>query len=224
MKIRTGFVSNSSSSSFIVKGEDYSNVFSLALEMLEIRNKDNDHWCKREHDSFLNEIDIIKSSDLNPNIPIAFDTCNYNTYIARTENYYLVGSCNNHNFPNFLKVFDDTVFKNYRDVPKEIYDFFDLENMDNESFDYVMEEYMETSVPFWWPLYNITGHGIRRYKLTDPICKIHKSYEMVITKGYKKREIACLDCIKNKFIESLKKFKDSHGDVREELIKGLNNG
>ena len=41
MKIRDGFVSNSSSSSFIVSLKAYKDVFDLAKEMIKIRDAEN---------------------------------------------------------------------------------------------------------------------------------------------------------------------------------------
>lgn len=92
MKIRVGFVSNSSSSSFIISREAYPNVFSLAKHMLEIRNSEHDSWQKSE----LLKIKKAETKGLNKDIAVSFSTCNYDTYIIPKPQHYLVSTCNNH--------------------------------------------------------------------------------------------------------------------------------
>jgi hypothetical protein len=91
MKIRQGFVSNSSSSSFCIRvSEKFPNVFSLAKHMIRCRN-----WDKRDK-YLLRKINEQKGRD--PDSKICFPTCNYDTYIVRHGDMFLVDTCNNHDY------------------------------------------------------------------------------------------------------------------------------
>ncbi len=93
MKIRQGFVSNSSSSSFVVSSNDYATVFDLAKKMLEIRDEDGG-WKNTKTE----KINQALREGKDPNTSIYFATGNYDTYIIRAFNHYLVMTCNNHRF------------------------------------------------------------------------------------------------------------------------------
>ena len=80
MKIRSGFVSNSSSSSFIVNCKDFGSIRDLAIQMIQIRDWENDD----------DDIRAINNLELDPDHPLSFSTCNYDTYIAKDGDYYLV--------------------------------------------------------------------------------------------------------------------------------------
>ena len=105
MKIRTGFVSNSSSSNFVVDNT-YETVFDLAKAMLKIRNNDYKDMSSYDQTKCLTEIDDINRAirdDRDPDISIYFTTCNYDTYIKKVEIFYIVATCNNHPFIHDLK-------------------------------------------------------------------------------------------------------------------------
>lgn len=95
MKLRFGFVSNSSSMSFVIKiGEDFPNVFALAKWMVEMRGFDDDK------DILAN----INKSKRSPDTPISFETINAQTYIMRSGDFLLVDTSHNHNWWEDLPV------------------------------------------------------------------------------------------------------------------------
>jgi len=121
MKIRNGFVSNSSSSSFVLKfDEKYPDIVSIAESML--KNKfdewadfddvdDNDPFIKKVFDN----IKKFKNSEHDPLTPIYFKSCNYDTYIVPiTKDYVFIDTCNNTNWG----VADDGHLM--RELPSEI--------------------------------------------------------------------------------------------------------
>ena len=98
MKIRLGFVSNSSSSNFIVNGYSYFSLFDLAKAMIQIRTNDSETWTDVETSSINKAIE----EDRDPNTSIYFATCNYDTYIKEVFGHYIVISSNNHPFRDNL--------------------------------------------------------------------------------------------------------------------------
>lgn len=93
MKIRIGFVSNSSSSSFVIERDAYPNVFSLARHMLSIRNSEG-NWGDLETSKIIK----AEAKHLNSDQAVQFSTCNYDTYIIPRITQYLVSTCNNHDW------------------------------------------------------------------------------------------------------------------------------
>lgn len=114
MKIRNGFVSNSSSSSFIVKAKSSMEAY---YKMLKAYNEDqNASWgCDgRSDDKFIN----THNMKFNGGIFIPY-TCNYETYIYPSDNGEChVETCNNHDWSDIILryVDEDGEYKYWEDV------------------------------------------------------------------------------------------------------------
>lgn len=129
MKIRNGFVSNSSSSSFVVIGED--TVVSTAINMIPARE-----WGPRD----TKLINILRSYKGSPNTPIAFSSCNYNTFIKKVKGTIFVETCNNHEW-HYLIDYRPPTDEELKLIGSEDrdYDAFRVQNLGN----------------FWWPEFGI---------------------------------------------------------------------
>ena len=95
MKIRNGFVSNSSSSSFIIgKCKKFPNVKALAKHMLKIRDKEWADWDDLGHNREKENLKNITKADKN----LTFRTTNYETWLIDDGDYIVVSTCNNHDW------------------------------------------------------------------------------------------------------------------------------
>lgn len=125
MKIRNGFVSNSSSSSFIVRFDEiYPNTLAIAESMIKNRF---DEWREYQKDDGIDEnhpkeeqvyknIERLKKSE-HINMPMFFRSTNYDTYIrAITDKYAFVDTCNN----IIWDINSDAIYK----VPKDLIELF----------------------------------------------------------------------------------------------------
>lgn len=133
MIIKCGYVSNSSSMSFICSKDDYPNVFELAKTMIRIRDRE---WYRvlseEERVEIVKEENLIKKLEeaekkgMNPNTPVVFGTINYDTYIMELEGDLYVDTCNNHGYWEDIKIltFDDE--GDYEDKEKGGYDFYSI--------------------------------------------------------------------------------------------------
>jgi len=95
MKTRNGFVSNSSSSSFII---GHGNIEVVASNMLNILLEDDSDWPSTELSSKLkkNLDEAIKNKNVkNGSIGITFPSCNYDIYIVKEGDKIYVSTCNN---------------------------------------------------------------------------------------------------------------------------------
>jgi hypothetical protein len=98
MKIRNGFVSNSSSSSFVLRIADgvtremgtTKSVFDVAKRMIRERDKWNEQWdredgTKRKRENLIEKIEKAEKDGMDPNTPLMFRSCNYDSYLMRVE-------------------------------------------------------------------------------------------------------------------------------------------
>lgn len=98
MKIRKGFVSNSSSSSYIIPShtvEESMNLGStseVAKYMIGCRGFDNDKELISKLELAIKDLKIDKDG------PICFRSCNFDTYIISRNGAIYIDTCNNHDF------------------------------------------------------------------------------------------------------------------------------
>jgi hypothetical protein len=109
MKIRQGFVSNSSSSSFIVMAENSMEVFRAMTKIVkreyneEWRGSDSEGWFETHWADHIKEFESSHNKYFNGGIILPF-TCNYETYIfPSVDGKCLVETCNNHEWDD-LKI------------------------------------------------------------------------------------------------------------------------
>lgn len=98
MKTRNGFVSNSSSSSFIISDKDFPTVRSLAKYMIKKKIRETSDYQDYDwKDESINEDEknIEKLKNLDENQSVSFPSCNYDTYIKKIGDQYFVATCNN---------------------------------------------------------------------------------------------------------------------------------
>ena len=140
MKTRNGFVSNSSSSSFVIKGN--CTTAQVATSMMYEIMADRIHWSESwgKEEAWLDEQKqalywLHNNLDFNENILIPWST-NYETFIWRDKGTIFVATCNNHDWSAVGPEYDHEVFKS-QDVHYEDYfyeeprrrDFLDLRDM-----------------------------------------------------------------------------------------------
>ena len=151
MKIRTGFVSNSSSSNFII-GRSYKTVFNLAKHMLRIRSSNSKNWIDTETCNINSA--IINGRD--PDSSICFTTCNYNTFIKKVEGYYVVTTCNNHPFIQELYDVTNCPVGVEKWLKNQGYLYDDDDNFDNNWFDEGINSWkFQCDEVFWRPEYDL---------------------------------------------------------------------
>lgn len=105
MKTRQGFVSNSSSSSFVLSKDVYPSIWDLAIAMLTVRDIDNSNIWGPDYkdDGALGRV-ACRDTEGDKAEAIMFRTHNFNTYIWDAGDSWWVSTCINH---PFHALFDD---------------------------------------------------------------------------------------------------------------------
>jgi len=119
MKIRSGFVSNSSSSSFVVNAKSSMEVYLKMIGVVyeEYKDYDDGAWWKQHHEENVMRFDESHDDTFNEGIIIPF-TCNFETYIFPAQNgQCYVETCNNHPWESVLPDMfeDESKDKHYED-------------------------------------------------------------------------------------------------------------
>jgi hypothetical protein len=181
MKIRNGFISNSSSSSFVIDGKHFPNCFALAKHMVN-------HMYSP--DKQLKQKLLASEKYMDPNVSIFFHSLNENTYILKDKklNVYLVETCHNEDFQ--LGQFS-------AELPQEAIDYLKSEY----KTEILCEFYCSDVVTgwFWYPEYGVEAKLC--YDSDDPddrlplSCEVCDSYMVQLKKD---NSICCLECRKKK--------------------------
>lgn len=119
MKIRHGFVSNSSSSSFITDFSSVKDCLSYMLDehMQELDNKDR--WDKERIKSIklmIKNFKDLSKKNKSEDCPVAFHSCNFDTFIKKIEidnkEYVYVATCTNVNWQLYNNSLNTSNIKN----------------------------------------------------------------------------------------------------------------
>lgn len=193
MKFRNGFVSNSSSSSFVVSDKHYKDVFDLAVEMIKLRdvdyaeydyedgnNEDGNKEWKR-----LKDVIISARETMDPNTPITFPTTNYHTFILKHDDNFLVSTCNNHIEFNYMKGFS------HSSKHKDIIEDFDCDTCED------FEDKLSSMTWFWYPHLNVFAKEIPYvgYEFNNMYeCTNNKCYTNSLILLRNNKEVMCPLC------------------------------
>jgi len=209
MKIRTGHVSNSSSSSFILSKNSYESVFDLAKSMIPSREWDTDT-------ELIESIEEAEIKGMDNNTSICFNSCNYETYIVKHKDYYLVSTCNNHDW----NLYDECI--NY--FPDDLKDLVDWEetpqwgtSMGSAMED--LEEAVSKLSSFWYPEYGVGGTPLSYEDPEREKYKCNDHYEDIIRIKGRKTPV-CVVCYsekKKKAVELKEKKKYTSLSLMEKV-------
>jgi len=100
MKQRQGFVSNSSSSSFVLSKDVYPCIWDLVIAMVTVRDIDRDEVDGRDHGQHDRALERAarKDAECVDAKAVTFPTCNFDTFIWDAGDSWWVQTCNNHPF------------------------------------------------------------------------------------------------------------------------------
>lgn len=132
MKLRNGFVSNSSTTSFIVDLEEYENTIALARKMLKVMIEDEDgnleEYDIERFEALLNQLNDAEEAGLDANSPIMFPTTNFETFIMKKDDGYHVDTDFGFDWEDFMEGIGEMNFEPEFDLYKENVPFYIIEH------------------------------------------------------------------------------------------------
>ena len=135
MKIRMGFVSNSSSSSYLVPLNAFDTVFDLAKKIIDIRDEDWKETCESPEFGTMKNLQRAKKKGISQDTPVQFITCNYATWIKKTDKGFIVETCNNHfEISQMMDEYGAKYIEDHRELGLEEYKPESSSNFFNERF------------------------------------------------------------------------------------------
>ena len=184
MKTRQGYISNSSSSSFIISEETYESVFELAKIMIPCRECD-------DNAALIKKIEEAEIKGMDPNTSLCFSSYNYDTYIIKYKRYYLISTCNNCSWDDYIESLGY--------IPKDVKDLIPKGDNPWET----LEEVIPKFGSFWYVEYDVGGIPIswEDPKYSKFQCSKHCE-DIIQINGYDNP--ICVACYAKKKSKSLK--------------------
>jgi len=188
MKIRSGFVANSSSSSFVFPvGDKFHNITELAVEVIKSRHyyPGSSYFEGYEKDEDVALIQKLAESKYDPDMNIAFDYPGYTAYIAKVGNYFVVRA-SRHMSGEDISEFSCM-------VPDELLKELKIDKNKPEDVEYfghaTSQKYW-----FWFPDYDILGREYSDENDDYVLCAKHTTEMIELISG----KIVCPICYSEK--------------------------
>jgi len=203
MKTRNGFVSNSSSSSFIISDKDFPSVRDLAEYMIkqqlkEYLEEDEEYYKWKDEDIETSNILLSRLKNVDENHPISFPSCNYDTYIKKIGDQYIVATCNNTDWN--LDEYRTRLSSKTKDILTEMRNSYVVDSEDYNNLDSIINQEYEYDF-FGNDYYSLNKEiiGVETYECCDNVDKHDISTYFWDTPKYGK---ICLVCDEHLFREN----------------------
>jgi len=208
MKIRNGFVSNSSSSSFVVaQSPECKTVFDVARTMIPARGWTNDKVL-------INKLNQLENGPLkmNPDTPILFNSCNFETYIFKVDDIIFVETCNNHDWDNYIDCFWGGDNKLIMDVFNQYVD----EDYKDDFYPFQLMHKLD--IEFYFLELDLRVKYIRDYREREYCSKPDHYSEFYVIDGKKR----CPYCYRKELDDKRKPKPNVYRPSKLEILEGEN--